>query len=263
MMQLRQTQKVISIDSSSRSSGTPSNFDVSVDMPQSNAFNKASCMMAEIPKSYYTLPDQTITANRLRIYLSSTAIGTVLVGAIDGARMHDASTFAAALSTELTVLIATLSCAYDTTLGKIVFTDTALDFDIQITQTGAVADWVEDLAAKYTGFNLGTLYSATLTGGTTHVLIPPNMSNVQRYDALYVTSSVTSNNNDDVLITIYPSKFPNLSLISYTAPDTDSNSVNVTNSNTNNIHFTLRDRYGIPVDLNGVDMRLVVTFYNE
>jgi len=59
MLRVNQSQKIISVDSSSRTNGTSSNFNVPVAIPHSNAFNKLSTVICEMPKSYYILDSTT------------------------------------------------------------------------------------------------------------------------------------------------------------------------------------------------------------
>lgn len=235
MSRVNLTQKVITIDSSKRMNGTTSSFDVKVDIPRFNAFNKASIVMCEVPKSYY----------------SSSG---VMLGQLDGAgsfsitgdKFWTGSLFASDLQAALG---AGYLVSYSAVTGKLTINKTG-GFTIRIDNA---------LLAKYTGLLQGVVYTSD---GSDNV-VSVNIVDMQRYGSLFIQSDLIFNNNDNRLVTLFPGGTPDLGFMGYSSPAMELGSVNVS-SNTSGIgHFSVVDDTGAEVDLNGVNMRLVISFYNE
>jgi hypothetical protein len=235
------TQKILTIDSSERTSGTGSSFDVNIDMPRFNAFNKASVVICEVPKAWY-------------------ASDTAMTGLIDGTDTYTmatgefwtAATFATALATAMNAASAkTFTTAYSSVTGKITITGSAAFTHITS----------DALLAKYLGIEVGvTQDSADFTGDIT---TSTKLVNMQRYDSIHVNCSIISNNNSPRLLTMFPSQTPDLSMIGYTSPAMDLGSVNLTNNGSTSVHIDVVDSSGSVIDLNGMNVRLVLSCYNE
>ena len=241
-------QKVFSIDSSLRNSGDPlTSFNISVNMPRSNAFNKCSVLMAEIPKSYYHLDANSVSS----FTLNSNSAHTIN---IPSGLYYTATTFAAAVKTAIDLVDAsTYTVAYSTTTGKLTITSDAVVPFVSIVIPSNAYE-----IAKYLGFAVGSTNTATAS-----VLTSTNMVNMQRYDVLYIHSSLCLNNNDDVLLEIYGNSFSDGNVIAYQSPCVYSNSCSVADSQQNTLRFSLTDRFNKNIELNGIDWRLIISTWNE
>lgn len=245
------TRKILTIDSSDRSYGSGSSFDVNIDMSRFNAFNKASVLMCEVPKSYYhfdSAPTFSIT--------ESTGPVTEAVS-ITAGRFYTASQLAAELKTALDAASVsggnslTYTVTYSSTTGKFTIAVSAGETTFL---TGS-----SELLSKYLGFEVSD--TANVTSSSTYT--GPNVANMQRYDAIYVNCSFVSNNNSPRLLTLLPSGTPDLSMISYNSQDIDLGSVNLVDNMTNAATFWVVDKNNKPIELNGQNMRLVLTLWNE
>jgi len=233
-------QKNITVDSASRSSGTSSNFTSTLAIPHNNEFNKCSVLMAEIPKSYYPL--------------DSTTTNTFLVNAVTVTIppnvFYTGTSLATACTTALLAALPAnvITVTYVSNTGMFKFVAATSTFTLTFT----------DLLAKYFGFESGTVYTDTAL--TTNAV---NIANLNRYDVLYVRSSISVNNNDDILMTLFPASYPDVSLIAYSTPDIFGASVNVGNNKSNSHSFNIQDINGKNVDLHGVGCRFVISMWNE
>ena len=242
MSRVNLTQKILTIDSADRTGGTSSSFDVNIDMPRFNAFNKASVVMCEIPKAYYAA-DAALTGE-VNGFVFSIPVATMQT-------FMTASTFGTALQTALDASGSglTYTVTYSSLTGK-----------YTVVASGNIdLDTTNPLLAKYLGIEINTTYPAVL--GTTFV--SSKIANIQRYDTLFVNCSIISNNNSPRLLTLFPSQTPDLAMIGYTSPAMDLGSVNLTDNGTTSIHVALVDSSGSVVELNGANIRLVLSCYNE
>jgi len=236
-------QKVITLDSAERTSGTGSSFNVGVDIPRFNAFNKVSVIMLEVPKGYYAQDaDAPLTG-----FVDDTDAFTMLPFA---GKFWDADTFAVDLKTALeTASAKTFTVTYSAITGKLTITGSA-DFTFKTSN---------ETLGKY----MGIPYDNVEIASAASVLTSTNIVNMQRYDSLYVNCSIIANNGNPRLLTLFPSQTPDLAYIGYTAPDMDLGAVILSNNGTDNAHVTLVDKNNKAVNLNGLNMRLVLTMWNE
>ena len=111
--------------------------------------------------------------------------------------------------------------------------------------------------AKYFGVEEALLTSSS------SVVTSSKVSNPQRYDVLYLRSSMASNNGDNILGEVYCNNSADLSMIRFDTPDAHLYSVALANNNTNSFSFSLVDKDGIEVNLNGLDWRCVISLFTE
>lgn len=235
---VNQSQKVFSIDSSQRSNGSVSNFDIAINMPHSNAFNKAAVIVCELPKSFYHL-DST---NNTFLYNASTVT-------ITANQFYTATSFAAAVQAALvTVSGVAMTCTYSSTTGRMTITHPTTLFTI--TASGVIA--------KYLG-----LVSAAVNTSSALSVISTNIVNMQRYDVIYIRASGLQNNNDNVLLEIYPGLSTDLSVIQYSNISSDIHNVTVEQNNMNVMHFSVQDKDGKDIEFNGVNWRMMLYMGHE
>jgi hypothetical protein len=239
MTRVNLTQKLLTIDSADRTSGSTSSFDVPIDFPRFNAFNKASVVICEVPKSYYG------SGAALTGEIDSTDVFTLATD-----KFWTATTFAADLETALNASASavTFTVTYSSVTGKL-----TIDGD-----AGFTIETADALLAKYMGIEKDVILTDVVT-----IVTSTKICNLQRFDTLFVNCSIISNNNSPRLVALFPSGTPDLAFIGYTASDTDLNSVSLTNNGQTSCHIDIVDKNGAAVDLNGLDCRLVLAVWNE
>lgn len=236
-------KKVFSISSVNREDqlSVSNPFDITIDMPRANKFNQISCLIAEIPRSWYMIDS---TNNTFTIDAGATTV-TLTPG-----RDYSATEFAAEVQAALILADgAGWTVTFDTDTSK-----------YTITGPGA---WVWDgdtnsaLISKYLGLPRVSL------ADTGFVIVSPNVINLSRYDYLRIRSDMCLNNNDDVLTTIFPNSFSQFSVINYTNDSAPESSVSLANNHSNRYRFTLVDNDNKPVNLNGLDWQLVLVGWEQ
>lgn len=237
------TQKILTIASQARNSGSESEFDIDVNMPKSNAFNKASVVMLEMFKSWYTLDATTTNTFTINVNAGGDQVVTIPSGI-----NYTSASLALTIQGQLAGLHAGMTCVINAGNSKMVITHPTLNFTILATNE----------MAQYMGFVGGVV--STSSGFS---LTSPNIVNLQRYDVLHVRASGIQNNNDNILISVFPSGYANNSTIRYASPDSMTNSVTVENSSFNNMRFTVEDKYGKKINFNGINWQMILTFWNE
>lgn len=231
------TQKIVTLDSSKRLYGSTSSFSVKGNIPQVNAFNRASVIMCQVPKSYYS-SDVALTGQ-----INGAGVVTLPTGKFWSASSL-AVDLAAAMGAPYTVV-------YDSVTGKMTIGNGG---------SGAFTFRADDaLLAKYLGLVAGVVYASD---GSDEI-VSVNIVDMQRYGSLFVTCSIIKNNNDNRLVSLFPGGTPNLAFMGYSSPAMDLGSVNVVNSSTDVINVQVVDEDGKEVELNGVNCRVMLTLYNE
>ena len=244
MPNVNRTQKVFSIDSSQKlnSNETGSNFTVKLSVPQRNAFNKASCLTCEMPKTYWMIDDD----NDSFTLLEATGGAAVSVEIPQGT--YTITEFLAQMKIELDDASPN-SEVYTLTIDS----KTSL---VRITNaTGLFSLTLNESFQKYLGMPASFGPSASYRGS--------NVVNLQRHDVLYVKCNQISNANDNVLVELYPSNVPYNNIIQYNAPDTYTNSVTMNDNTSQIFQFTVEDKNGNIVDFNGGKLRLIMSCWNE
>jgi hypothetical protein len=246
-------QKTLSIDSSQRYTGTATDFNVRLPIPQRNEFDKISLLMLDAPKGYYMV-DTSVAATSSITYTDGGAGSPVIPFPTDE-RNYTASQFAAALKSMLDAgAVATGSGdTYTVTFlsysGKFLIENSGNPFTVVFTG---------ELFSKYSGFVEGVSNTSSALKLVSTVRV-----NLQRYDVVYVHSSLAANNGDDVLAEIYMNDVSGLDVLSFQTPNADLYSRGLANRETDNARFSLQDKDGNIIDLNGGDWRCVIALYSH
>lgn len=248
-------QKVISIDSSSRSSGDSSSFSLRLPIPQRNEFDKVALLIADIPKGYYMFNSADAAASN--IVFTDGGVGTPVTAFPTDARNYSASQMAATLKTMLdasavaTTTNETYTVTFQSFNGKFrIVNDSANAFTV---------DFIGPLFAKYSGFIEGAVNASS---GGVGVLVSSKRVNLQKYDSVFIHSSLVSNNGDDRLAELYMNDVSNLDLLSFKTPDANLYSRALSNGQTNEGTFSLQDKNGAAIDLNGGEWRATIVLYS-
>lgn len=246
-------QKSISVDSSQRHSGSSTDFSITLPIPQRNHFNKISLLMLDAPKGYYMVDSSVAAASSLTY--SDGGAGFPVIAFPSDERNYTASQFA-------TVLKSMLDAGAIATGSGDTYTVTFLSYSgkYQIVNDAGNPFTMElngPLFAKYAGFVEGIQ-----VGSVGDTLVSPIRVNLQRYDVLFLRSSLASNNGDDILAEIYMNDVAGLDILSFQTPDANLYSRGLSNRETDQARFSLQDKDGNVIDLNGGEWRCVIALYS-
>lgn len=251
-------QKVLVVDSSSRSSGSSDNFQINLVIPPNNHFNKISLLEADIPKGYYMIDSQVI-------FNYTDPSGTVPVyfptSNITG-RNYSATQLATELKATLdqggtdTTSGQTYTVTFQSYTGKFLIEASAGTFSFTIPATNA--DYTS--LAKYLGFETATAYSSSTSTPTTD-LLSAKRGNLQRHDVIYLNTSLANNSGDSRIGEFYPNSTSTLDVIPFKTPDAFVFSRALANNNVNQATFSLTDKDNNTISLNGLNWRATLSLF--
>jgi len=244
------------IDSSSRISGTSSNFTINLNLPNYvQEFDRVALNQFSCPRSWYDVSTGYNTFTFTETGYSAKTI-TVPVG------MYNVNTLATQVGNLLTTAAASLGSGSTYTItypnsalvvntNKYTFTcsNSSQNFSLIFTNK------------MYQQLGFSTNSTNTSTGG---ILISTNSISISYINRLFLVSNAcnTSYNSylQEILIT---GQYPSTSFVYYENLNYDTNSKEFTNPNNNCWDFSLYDRYGNIVDLNGLEIVFSLIFYRK
>ncbi len=239
------------ITSASRNSGTTSNFNIKLDIPNDilNKLNAVSISNISLPKSFYQISNNY---NTFHLYEDNVLITiTIEQGNYTKSQLY------VALQTKMT----------NQSLNNIIYTvtDEQTLYDtgkLKITATNPLINksliFQNNDMFKSMGFNINKEYTFTTT------LISENIINLNAEDVLLLHSNITSNYNNDliggsnVLCSVYTSGQKNYSYIIKSYDLIYNMKKFIPN---NNMNFYLTNELGENIDLGGIDFNFIINFF--
>lgn len=247
------------VDSSQRVSGTSSNFTINLNLPvYVGDFDRVSLNQFSCPRSWY---DVATNFNTFTLKESGvTMVITVPIG------MYNALTLASTLSTLMTTASATFGLAYTYTVtypnssltvntNKFLFTSTGHAFNTNLIFTNSMYQQLGFAANSNNLFNIG---------GSSSTLTSVNSISISYINRIFLTSNACNTSYNSYLQEILiAGQFPSTSFVYFEAQNFDINSKEFTNPLNNAWDFTLYDRYGNVIDLNGLEVVFSLIFYKK
>ena len=247
-------QRNISINSK-KGAGSISNFRHPTALPRDYDFDRVTCLQAEIPKAYYML-DTDATFSLVEATGSVTTTVTIA-----GGRTYTIGDLTTTLKTALDTASAsgantfTYTVSFSTNTGKFTITASSGDFSFTFNTTSES----NKLISKYLGFAEGVATASSASS----ILISLNVVDLQRYDVLYIRSSLVNNGGDDILATIYVGSHIDLSMIAYVTPDATRHAVGLNDNVPSCSDFSLTDENGKLINMNGVNWRVMIQAFKS
>jgi len=259
--------RIVFIDSSRRSAGTSSNFQIELGLPD-NPWDSVVLMQCSIPKSWHLI--STGVNDSFRISepgISGTRIFTVTIPKGSYNKLSLASTLSTIATSAssvsgyaLTYNIFYTNTNINNTVDTFTYTwsvtkDTGYNFSIY---SPSLIFGANNFAI-IVGFNNSTTYIFPLT---TAVIITPNAINLSSKNRLFLKSSMSGTAEGSILQEIYQS-VPDNSIVYYNQYEIQANTKPFSHSNDNIFSFVIQDRFGNVVDLNGLDCVFSVFIYQR
>lgn len=239
------TRKYIAIvDSSTRTSGTSSNFQVKIDLPVDNKYNRVIMLSAIIPKSYYVIRsgyNTFILREGANYFTITIPVGNYSIAEL----IITLNTLLNAVSGIGQEYVVT----YSKLTGKLTFTIIAEAVYTYLNFTTHLFDTL--------GFEKD---SSNLFVGST--LTAPNMVNMNPYECLYIRTDMCSNSFGTILDIVPMCMSPNYSFVYYQNTTDHTQRELVSNHNTT-FTFTITDNLNRIVDLNGKDVTLTLCMHRD
>lgn len=250
-------QKTVLIDSRQRTNASDLTsrtdaFEVINKLPLDNQFDKISLSECEIPKSWYMLDSATTFSLYETVGTQTTTVS------ITGGKNYTAAELATELASALTTASATGSnsftytCTFSSATGKFTYGHGGTgEFTLQLASS--------PLLAKY----MGVYADDSSNVSASQSFVSPNIVNLQRYNILFIKSSLVENAGNDIIARVYPGDVAALDTLHYTSPDPALMSVGLAQHMSNQSGFCLQDENNAAVDLNGVDWRMTLIAFKD
>ena len=240
--------RIFYVDSYNRVEGTDTDFTVNIDIPKNN-YNKVALLQASIPKSFYNFPDGQNTFT-----LIENGVNTIITIPVGD---YGISSLIANLSQILTSSSSqnwTYNMSFPTYLqpqtGKITWIVSG-NFGLQ------PSFHFQSNCFLQLGFNANTTYN--FSGNS---LISINYISLSPTNRLFIKSDICNTADNSILQEILE-PFPDSSIIYYENINIENNSKDFTAQQSRNFSFTISDRFGIPINTNGLNVIMSIILFKK
>ena len=233
------SKKIFHINSSNRLHGTSSDFDIKIDLPKNNEFNRVCVMDISIPKSYYMVSQGSNTFEIENNVIS--------VPPGNYSRKSFQTTLNLLLPEGYTVSYNNTNLEPD--IGKFLFSGIS-ETNLSFPSTSRLYELMGFGRESINRFIEGQLIST-------------NVCNLQQESTLFLHSNLGSNDDNDILLEVFSMANPAFSTISLQVSDIEAHSRVLTTRNNNNYRFSLQDENGYPIDLNGLNYVFTLLVYQQ
>lgn len=253
-MSLIRSQQIVHINSAFRSSGTDSNFDISIPLKKNNSFTHVAVLSASIPKSYYLIADGEntfIIRENAVDYTITLPVGnytiTSLIYVLNNLFTGDTSHYSVSFPDGKT----------EAQTGK-------LTFSHNNAQHGSEFIFENNHLAEVLGFARGSTNPFIISGNTS-TLLSTSVCNFQKESTIFLHSSCASNGGaDDILLELFASGNPDLSNINFeSSGNLEEHSKILKDSQSTNYSFYITDEYRSEIFLNGINLLITLCFYEK
>ena len=232
------------LDSSQREGGSnsASDFMYQLNLPKNQSFKRIAVTRATFPKQYYMIDS---TNNTFIVTVAGTPYTATIALADPNGRNYSTNELAVAVKTALdasgsgNVYTITFNTGLQTQTGRFTITADTSDF---------VLSSANDSIARYLGISDGV--SDTL------VYVSDHIANLQRYDSLYLRSSMCTNGTDNILQEFIVRDTADFDV--YNVSPSPLNWKVVRNGESNLQNFVITDINGKAVNLNGGNVQLTL-----
>jgi hypothetical protein len=238
--------KIFYIDSFNRTSGSPTDFQVNIELPR-NDFNRVALLQASIPKSFYNFPK-----GRNTFYLVELGVETLIT-------IPEGDYGVSSLIANLAPILSASSpngWTYKMSFPKFLETQTGkITYTVEGNGGSQPSFRFENFCWLQLGFYLNTTYN--FVGDT---LISVHYISLAPINRLFIKSDMCNTSELSILQEILQT-FPDSAMVYYENTNIENNSKPFSTTQSRNFHFTITDRFGIPIETNGLDSVFSIIFY--
>lgn len=243
------SKQIIYVNSRNRKTGTDNDFEITVNLPSFQKFDRICILSAIIPKSYFNVQ------NGYNTFILKEDVQQVVI-TIPPANYNRRSLSGALI--DLLNLHSPNNWTYNITYPNALIKGDDGRYTFEVSGNTAQPELIFDDNGVYEllGFNIN---STNIFNND--VLTSSNVCKIQSEDVIRLHSSISDNNGDDVLLEIYSSSIQTFSNIVWNCPDIIAYSRNITSKSTNNYRFFLTNEDNQPLDLNGINICFTIIVY--
>ena len=254
LMSLIKSQQIVHINSAFRSSGTDSNFDISIPLKKNNAFTHVAVLSASIPKSYYLIGEGENT-----FVIRENAVDYTITLPVGN---YSVTSLIYVLNTLFTGDVSHYTVSFPD--GKISAQTGKLTFSHNNAHHGSELIFENNHLPEVLGFARGST-NPFIIDGNTSTLVSTNVCNFQKESTIFLHSSCASNGGqDDILLELFASGNPDLSNINFeSSGNLEEHSKVLKDSQSNNYSFYITDEFRQGINLNGINMLITLCFYEK
>ena len=244
--------RIVVVDSSQRYSGTSSNFSIDLNLPAyCGNFDRIALNQISLPRSWYDVATNyntftlkegvtsvtiTVPVGMYNVNSLGTAVGTLLSSASPNGYTYTLTYPNSATSVNTNKY--TITCSNVVTTKQLIFTTSMYQ------QLGFASN------------STNTFSTAPLTS--------TNSISISYINRVFLKTNACSTAQDNILQEILVAgQYPSTSFVYYENINFDTNSKEFTNPLNNAWDFSLYDRYGNIIDLNGLEMVFSLIFYKK
>lgn len=241
-------KKIFNIDSSNKTNGTDSNFEIEIKMPTNNPFTHVALVYGEFHKTWNMIDSNN---NTFGVY---EGVVPVIISVTPNRNYSDIE-LQEELQTQLnaSALTAVYTVTYDDNTHRFKITNPTTTFKLAF-------DNSDPVLGKYLG--IVSNVSSVLVGSI-NTLTASNDSIFSRYGCLVLKSNICQNYDNDELAYIYPSSYPDGNIITYVAVDPYFTACTI-RSDSNSYSFSLTECHtGKAIDMDGVPWRATLVCWKD
>ena len=242
------------VDSSQRVSGTSSNFTINLNLPNFvQDFDRIALNQFSCPRSWYDVATAVNTFQFKEGIAGTLKTITVPVG------MYNVNTLALSIASLLTT---NSQNGYTYT---VTYPNSSLTVNTnKLTFTSSNTSTVFYFIFTTSMFQQLGFASNSTNSSTSGVLTSTNSISISYINRVFLTSNACNTSYNSYLQEILiAGQYPSTSFVYYENLNYDTNSKEFTNPQNNCWDFTLYDRYGNIVDLNGLELVFSLIFYKK
>ena len=242
------------VDSSQRVSGTSSNFTINLNLPNFvQDFDRIALNQFSCPRSWYDV------ATGVNTFQFKEGIGGTLKTITVPVGMYNVNTLASSIASLLTT---NSQNGYTYT---VTYPNSSLTVNTnKLTFTSSNTSTVFYFIFTTSMFQQLGFASNSTNSSTSGVLTSTNSISISYINRVFLTSNACNTSYNSYLQEILiAGQYPSTSFVYYENLNYDTNSKEFTNPQNNCWDFTLYDRYGNIVDLNGLELVFSLIFYKK
>jgi hypothetical protein len=247
-------KRYVFINSNLRNSGTHSNFEYQIELPNSDVYDRVVLLSASIPKSYY------LVAAPYNTFVLDEAGMTVTISMPEG--NYNYKNWIQMLETKLNAN-SPHSWTYAVTYPNVITGPSTGKYTYTVTGNSGVQPIFRMAASGNLKEQFG-FDTASVNTFVADSLVSTNVIKFQLADSIYIHSNITSGSSTEDVLEVITVDSPDYSAVTYQlSGDIHTHSKALSSQSNNTYSFVLTDENGVELDLNGCNVNFQLLIYKS